>query len=328
MFDRPPDLLTLAAASAVFGLVLSLWLIGTLLWARRRTSEGRILDERLSATAPGSGEQRVLRLWHDGREATTTVPSASRRSLLKRLVRLIRDSGWAPQRRGLILGLLCVTPLVCGVVSLALLDDVLPGMCVAAAIVLGFWIYLKHCVARHAALFDQQFVGALELAARSLRAGHPLSGAFRLVSEEFRAPVGTMFNDICQQLDLGVSLEDALQKAVAESSSDDLKLLASSVVIQMRSGGNLAEMIDRAALVIRDRMRLSRRVRILTAQTQFSKRILIALPFVVFIMLNVLNREYMDPFYTTSAGRMLLTIAGISLVLGAWAMNRLAVLRY
>jgi tight adherence protein B len=171
-------------------------------------------------------------------------------------------------------------------------------------------------------------VDALDLSARSLRVGHPLVAAFRLISEEIAPPVNTIFSEICQQQALGVSLEEALHNVAEESTSGDLKLFATSVIIQLRSGGNLAEMMERVAIVIRERMRLSRRVRVLTAQTQFSKRVLLALPFFIFLVLNVINPKYMAPLYSTPDGRILMSIGAAGLVMGAWIMNRMAVLRY
>jgi hypothetical protein len=90
----------------------------------------------------------------------------------------------------------------------------------------------------------------------------------------------------------------------------------------------LAEMMDRLADVIRDRIRLHRRARVLTAQTQLSKRVLIAIPFVVFVILYVVNREYLLPLYDSSVGRIMLLTAGALLVVGTWVMNKIAVLHY
>ena len=88
-----------------------------------------------------------------------------------------------------------------------------------------------------------------------------------------------------------------------ESSRDDLKLFATSVVIQLTSGGNLADMMGRLAAVIRERMRLARHVRVLTAQTQFSKRLLLSIPFILFAIISIMNPDYMRPLYTTSVAR-------------------------
>ena len=125
-----------------------------------------------------------------------------------------------------------------------------------------------------------------------------------------------------------MSLEAALRQAAAKSTSPDLKLFATSVAIQLRSGGNLASMMEGLSAVIRDRMRLSQRVRVLTAQTQFSKRILAALPLVLFVLLNLINPQYVEPLYATTGGQLLLALAAAGVLLGVYVMNRMAVLRF
>ena len=112
------------------------------------------------------------------------------------------------------------------------------------------------------------------------------------------------------------------------SPSPELRLFSTSVAIQLQSGGNLAELMDSLAAVIRSRMRLSRRVRVLTAQTQFAKRTLIAVPIILFFVLNIMSPEYMQTFYTTTNGKFLLIGAASMVLLGAWVMNKLAVLRF
>ena len=168
---------------------------------------------------------------------------------------------------------------------------------------------------------------AMQLAARSLRAGFPLIGAFELVSQEVDPPLGATFARICQAQSMGESLADALRQAAQDNPSPDLKLFVTSVLIHLRTGGNLADMMDRLAEVIRDRIRLSRRVRVLTAQTQFSKRVLAALPLIMFVVLNLINPRYVEPLYATGVGRMLLLITVILLLLGIFVMNRVAKIR-
>ena len=87
-------------------------------------------------------------------------------------------------------------------------------------------------------------------------------------------------------------------------------------------------MMQRLAEVIRDRVRLSQRVRVLIAQTQFSKRILLCLPVGFFVAINFANPLYLQPLYTEWWGHVLLAIAAFLLLLGAWVMNRMAVVRY
>ena len=171
-------------------------------------------------------------------------------------------------------------------------------------------------------------MNALELIARSLRAGHPLVGAFRFVADELDPPVSLLFADICQQQALGLSLEDALRKVAETSTSEDLKIITTSIAIQLRSGGNLADMLDRLAYVIRERLRLSRRVRVITSQTQFSKRILLVLPFFVLLSLLFIKPDYLHPFRESVAGVIMAVGACVSMLLGWLMMNRMAMLRY
>lgn len=323
------DLVTLVAAAAAAGLVLSLWAAAAVLWLRQRAARGKRIQERLGLVVPTeSDRRRVLRLWHDGREATTTVPRLTPwLSLRPRLVRLCEEAGWAAPAPAILTGVGVVAAIFLVLMRL-LTGSLMAAGSAGAAIVVTFYLLAKYLAGRRAARFDHQFVDALQVATRSLRAGYPLVGAFRLISEEIGVPVGELFGQICQQQALGMRLEDAIRQVASPSTSADMKLFATSVVIQLRSGGNLAEMMDRLAAVIRDRIRLNRRIRVLLAQIQLSKWILLALPLVLFIVLNILNPNYMEPFYATMAGQVLLLLAAAGLILGAWIMNRLSRLRY
>ena len=100
------------------------------------------------------------------------------------------------------------------------------------------------------------------------------------------------------------------------------------MAIQLQSGGNLADLMDSLASVIRARMRLNRRVRVLTSQTQLSKRVLIAIPIILFALLNMISPEYMEVFYTTRDGKIMLAIMVSMVLFGVWVMNRLSILRF
>lgn len=329
----PPalDTLDLIIAACVFGLILAAWMVVFFLWYGKRASRASKLEERMGLTDEEreEGGSRLLRLWHEGREVTTEVPGMLRsRSFKERLQRLVRDAELEDgQFRSLLLGLFGFGALL-SLLLLMATGSVFPGLGLCVLLFLGFRAYLKWRVSRRLARFELQFVDALDLAARSLRAGHPLLGAFRLIAEETRPPVSVVFDEICQQQALGMSMRSALQRAAMDTPSPDVRIFATSVIIQLESGGNLADMMERIALVIRDRLRLSRRVRALTAQTQLSKRVLICLPILMFFILNVLNRDYMSNLYKTTEGQMLLVLAGAAMLAGTWTMNRLALLKY
>jgi tight adherence protein B len=199
---------------------------------------------------------------------------------------------------------------------------------VGAVILVAFRVCLMSRLKRQTALFEKQLVDALDLGGRSLKAGHPLSGAFKLISEELEAPVGTMFSEIVEQEALGLSVQDGLRQAAERSAGPDMRIFAASVIIQLRSGGNLADMMERVAWVVRERMRLSRRARVLTAEAQLSKWVLIGMPLALFAVLNIMNPKYMEPFFNHTWGRVMIAGSIASMALGGWVMSRMANLKY
>ncbi|MCK4602011.1 MAG: type II secretion system F family protein [Phycisphaerae bacterium] len=327
MFDHL-DIIDLIVAIAVFGLVLCVWVAFLLIRNWRQKSTMEKLRTRLGLKMPEHGRERVLRLWHEGKETTTVAPDEKRRrSLSVWLKHIHRAAGWDIPMGTLILGLIGAELLVF-VVTALLARSRLAGLGAVVVVLIVFWSLVRRRINKRTAVLEKQLVDALGLAARSLRVGHPILGAFGVIAQEIPTPIGPIFAEICQAHALGVSLEDAIRRAGVESYHPDLRMFATAVIIQLHSGGNLADMMERLATVIRHRIRLKWRVRILTSQTQFSKRVLLALPIFLFVLLNLLNPGYVEPLYTTTAGKMLLVIGVAGLVLGAWIMNRLAVLRY
>ena len=315
---------------SIFGIVIAVWMAGVMIWYLQRSRRQQKLQRRLQFAQQGASavdDERVIRLWHDGKAVDAFVPDLSAMSWTERLERMRRDAGWeTPMPR--VLAMYAVFIAVAIALAWIVSGRWIPIISVVVVMIMGFRAYLLHCISKRTALFEKQLVEALDLGGRSLRAGHPLNGAFKLIASEIGAPVSVMFSDIIEQEALGVSLQRALINAAAKSRSSDMKIFATSVVIQLRTGGNLADMIDRVAWVIRERMRLSRRARVLTAEANLSKWVLLALPTGMFVLLNLINPEYMDPFYTTFLGKCMLILAVAMLSVGAWTMNRMATLKY
>lgn len=322
-------ILTWITAASAFLLVASIWFSGMILLKLRRQWAAEKIESRLQLA---QGHQRdvpwTLQLWRDGQIVPGFGTGQSMRErYAARLQTLRRTLGWRMSALSVML-MYAGFILLAAAAALVLTANIVFALMAALAAAVAPYIYVQRQFDRQNALFERQFAEALGLATRSLRAGQPLMGAFHLIVEEMDPPVSRIFEEICQQQALGVSLDEAVRKVAQNTTSDDLKLFAASMGIQIRSGGNVADMMDRLADVIRDRMRLHRRARVLTAQTQLSKRVLIVIPFVIFTLLYLLNRDYLAPLYQTSIGRSMLLVACIFLVAGRWVMNRIAVLRY
>ena len=313
--------------TSVFGLVLSVWCICVVLWVVQYAIRLRRMRQRLGIAGETIAESQSLRLWRQFSKDAGKA-RAHKKSLVREcLGKLRHQAGWRAPALSIFLRLLAAAVAVFAATYL-LGGGVLLGLGVSAGVIVGFWIYTQNRILKRTTLFEKQLLDALGIAARALRAGHPLVGAFKLVSEEIAEPQGPVFARICQEQSLGLDMKDSIRKVADTTYNTELKLFATAVAIQLSSGGNLADLMDCLASVVRARMKLNRRVRVLTAQTQLSKRILIALPVLLFIVLSLISPEYMATFYTTSDGRMLLAATVGTVCLGTWVMSRISVLRY
>lgn len=321
------NLLKTVTIITVFGLVFSIWCICVFLWLWQYLSHSKALQKRLGIAENESSESRTLRLWRDAQEKVHGSTSGRRITIREKLERLRNDAGWNAPIETIILSVISIT--ICAFVVIYLLGGgALLGIGVCVIIVVAFWEYLQRCISKQAALFERQLVDALNVAARALRAGHPLGGAFQLVADEIGRPLGDVFFNICREQTLGLDLKDSMRKVAQTTRNQEIKFFATAVAIQLKSGGNLADLMDSLASVIRQRMRLNQHIRVVTAQTQMSKKILIVLPFVLFFLINYIAPTYMDPLYNTAIGKIMLSAAACSVLLGAWIMKRLSILRY
>ena len=321
------ELLNTILMTSVFVLVLSTWSICVVLWFIQYVRRQRQMRERLGLGDADTQRSQALRLWREEYTTRSETGRPQRESLLERLERLRVDAGWKTPALIVFLAVFGVSVLVV-VAAIMLRAGVWIGLAGAAIVITVFWGITNRRIATRVGQFERQFVDSLGIAARALRAGHPLVGAFQLISQEVEDPLGSIFGEICQEQALGIDLQNSIQRVASASRNTDLKLFATAVTIQMNSGGNLAELMDTLASVMRSRIRLHRRVRVLTAQTQLSKRILTGLPVLMFILLNVTAPTYMEMFYETWTGRYMLAATTASILVGIWAMSRLSVLHY
>lgn len=322
------DPIVIITGGAVFFLVVSVWWIATTLVYMGKVRQEEALSARLRPNDLKTGKPKTLRLWHEGKMGTTTVIQRTAPNAIGRTLKMWADAlAWRGPLALFAIGFAGVVS-VGALLAFALTQNPILALLVPVAVAVGLNVYAARKANKYAEKFEQQLADALGLAARSLRAGHPLMSAFQVIVDEMDAPVGTTFAEIVQQQQLGTSLEEAISRTADRSHSDDMKLFAASTIIQMRSGGNLADMMDRLVAVIRDRIRLHRRARVLTAQTQLSKRVLMFMPFVMVILLMITKPDYLNPMWETFPGRVMLAMAAGMLVIGSWMMNRIATLRY
>lgn len=163
--------------------------------------------------------------------------------------------------------------------------------------------------------FEEQFPDCLEFISRSMRAGHAFSVSLEMVHKEFSDPLASEFRRTFEEQNLGQPLDIVLKKMSRRMPSMDTQFFVSAVLLQKRTGGNLAELLDKLADIIRQRFKLRARIRAISAQGLMSGRILASIPGAVGILMYMANPSYARFFVDDPAGREMLAAAlGLQLV--------------
>ena len=165
----------------------------------------------------------------------------------------------------------------------------------------GVYTWVDRKAKKRMALLEEQLPDAVELMVRSLRVGHPFSSAIGIVAKEIPDPLGTEFGLIADEAAYGRDVAESLKAFAERMDSQDLRFLAVAVTIQQQSGGNLAEILEGLAKVIRARFKLFRRVKAITAEAKWSGMFLSAFPIGALIMISVIRPDYYDDVKDTPA---------------------------
>jgi tight adherence protein B len=188
-------------------------------------------------------------------------------------------------------------------------------------------MYVKRQQGKRLIKFSDQLGDMLNLMVNGIRAGYSTMQAMEAVSKELPAPISDEFRRVVQEMQLGVSMERALDNLLRRIPSDDLDLVITAINVQREVGGNLAEILDTISYTIRERVRIKGEIRVMTSQVMYSGRFLAMMPLIVLAILYVLNREYMMEFINPSSqpcGYIALAVAAMLIISGYFAMNKLA----
>lgn len=194
------------------------------------------------------------------------------------------------------------------------------GFMIAALIPTAF-IYLQK--KKREALLSEEIGESLTGMSNSLRAGFSFQQAMDLVSKETQGPLGKEYRRTLREINLGVTTEQALQNLINRVQNDDLELMISSVLIQRAIGGNLAEIFDKIADTIRQRIRMKGEVKVLTAQGRVSAWIIGLMPIALILIISIINPGFLNVFFETKVGWIMLASAAFSEVIGFIVINKI-----
>lgn len=241
--------------------------------------------------------------------------------VMERLARIIEQSGRHMLAYRLVL--MSVLLAVAGAVVVLIFTRI-PGLALVGAAVAGAVPFVVVLRARQLRLakFEEQLPDAMDIMKRALRAGHPFNSCLKLVAEDMQPPIAREFELTFADVNYGNDLRQALLGMLLRVPSTSLMAVVTAVLIQRETGGNLAEIFDRIAQVIRGRFRFGRRVRTLSAEGRLSAWILALVPLVLFGLLWVAVPEYVAPLYGEPRGQKLILFSVVMLVVGVLWMRK------
>jgi tight adherence protein B len=190
-------------------------------------------------------------------------------------------------------------------------------------LMLPTWL-LQRLATRRLHKFESQLPDAIDMIVNAMRAGFSFQAAMKFVGEEMPAPLGDEFMRFYDEQRLGVDVRAALLDLQDRVNSLDIKMFVTSLLIQRETGGNLSEIFNGLSAIIRDRAVLREQVDTLTAEPKFTGHALSIMPVIAFFTLLWMNRPMMLPLLQTDSGRFILGYAAVSILLGYFAMRKIA----
>jgi tight adherence protein B len=309
-------------------LAVVLFLEGSYLaWNAYKGPEAQRIAKRLRAMSGGAGTEAASLV----KQRLLAQSPVLERLLLQiprvhHLDRLLVQSGLSLNVAGFI-GLTLAAAVVGYILAIVINLPVFTAVFIAIIAATLPFFYVLNAKQKRLDTIEQQLPDALDLMARAMLAGHAFPSALKMVGDEMSEPVSGEFRIVFDEINYGIPVQDALTNLATRVPSTDLRYFVISVLIQRETGGNLSELLGNISALIRARLKLLGTVRVLTAEGRLSAQILTLLPFVLAIVLNIVNPKFMRVLWTDPAGIQMVGGALVLMVLGIFWMWRLIKIR-
>ena len=300
----------------------------TLLVATRSKPEPKLLRKRLQVIESyGRAAQAEGKLFELGEAPVPTLASRvgdllARYPVSRKLEFLLVHAGsdWTVGS----LVLLSLALALGSLLVIGLFIHTIPVYLLAATA--GGWspfLYLGFKKASRVKAFNLALPDAMDLMARSLRAGHSMSSAVEIVAEQSPEPLAGEFDRVFQQQKFGLRFRDALLELGERVPSTDLQFLITAILVQRETGGDLIDILDRTTAVIRDRIRIEGEVRTKTAQGRLTGWILSLLPVTLLLVINMISPGYSSLLFHDPTGQKLLYLGGGLMLVGGFVISKI-----
>lgn len=296
-----------------------------------RSREDRVMTERLNYFAGGEQAQRQKQKLTPKALLYNCIESIAsglgRLQQGKRIELMMQQADWPIRGTEFEAILLLWGGLVGLVTFLVTFKGAMFFVGVLVGILMGFAL-LGLRIRRRRKKFTNQLGDMLTMVANALRAGFSFMQAFELISREMDAPMGREVQLVVNEVNLGNTLESALDNMQRRVASPDFELVVTAVLIQRQVGGDLASILDTISETIAERVRMRRETQTLTAQGRLSGWVLVLIPFALGGFLSVVNPGYLQPLFDTELGRMCMIGAIVSELIGILVIRRIVDIKF
>ena len=305
-------------------LVLLLLMFGVIVYLLKPTSMEKAVEDQLASieeVQPTRGDRTSI-LKDKAVRSTTVENIAQTLPWSPAGSRLIKQAGknWS-------FGTLSLFSLIAGLVAYGLttLANVtfVISLAFTGAVASAPYIYLYILREVRFRKFSDLLPEAVDLMSRGLRAGHSIQAVLEMVGNEIADPVGIEFRALHKEQTLGLPIRDAMMGLVDRMPVDDMRFLATAILLQKESGGNLAQILDKTSAVIRERARLRGQLRIYTAQGRITGYLLGAAPFIMFGLISLINHDYEKSLFTDPFGLKMVYFGLGLMVIGILAIRKI-----
>jgi tight adherence protein B len=200
-----------------------------------------------------------------------------------------------------------------------------PSFALMVMVALGAcpFVYLRRLKKKRIEKFKRQLPDGLDLIARALKAGHAFTGGMLLAAEEIEDPLGPEFSETVDEINFGVSVPAALKNLAERIDCEELNFFVVGAILQRETGGNLAELMETLANLIRERFKFQGKIRVLSAEGRISAIILVALPFFVAGWIWFSNPDYLKPLIAEPVGHGMILSALVMMIIGIFVMKKM-----
>jgi tight adherence protein B len=299
-----------------------------MLWNSYKGPEAKKIERRLRALSAGSDSSERAAVLKN--RMLSEVPAIERLLLgiprIHHLDRLLLQSGleWTVAR-------LLLLSLLFGVFTYIVLSfvNVLPLLQAGFALAAAFLpvAYMRWKRSKRLRKLERQLPDALDLIGRALRAGHALPSGLQMVGVEMMDPIATEFRTTHDEINFGISMQQALMNLSERVPLTDLRYFVVAVLIQREAGGNLTEVLDNLSKLIRNRLKFHASVRVLTTEGRMSAWVLGLLPFALAGLLNFANHDFISILWTDPTGIKITNVVLAMMAVGAFWLYRLIQIR-